>query len=52
MTTATTMATMTATMDTTTVGDSNGGGCLRLFQSTARFHRVMGDAAYDQHHRN
>jgi hypothetical protein len=34
-------------------GDSNGGGCPRLFQSTpALFDRVMGDAAYDQRHQN
>jgi hypothetical protein len=33
-------------------GDSDGGGCLRLFQSTAPFDRVMGDAAYDRRHRN
>jgi hypothetical protein len=40
------------TMDTTTTGDSDGGGCPHLFQSTARFDRVMGDAAYDRRHRN
>jgi len=28
--------------------DSDGGGCPRLFQSTARVDWVMGDAAYDQ----
>ena len=39
-------------MDTTTTGDSDGGGCPHLFQSTARFDRVMGDAAYDRRHRN
>jgi len=54
--TTTTMTTTTKTtttmMDTTTTGNSDGGGCPRLFQSTARFDRVMGDAAYDQRHRN
>ena len=30
--------------------DSDGRGCLRLFQSTAHFDRVMGDAAYGQRH--
>jgi len=43
----TTTTTMTTTMDTTTTGDSNGGGCPHLFKSTARFDRVMGDAAYN-----
>ena len=28
------------------------GDCPRLFQSMARFDRVMGDAAYDRRHRN
>jgi len=51
MTTTTMTMTMT-TIDMTTTGDSDGGGCLRLFQSMARFDRVMGDAAYDQRHRN
>jgi hypothetical protein len=37
--------TTTTTMDTTTMGDSDGGGCPRLFQSTARVDRVMGDSA-------
>jgi len=47
------MMTMTATMmDTKTAGDSDGRGCPRLFQSMARFDRVMGDTAYDQRHRN
>jgi hypothetical protein len=44
--------TMTMTMDTTTTGDSDGEGCPRLFQSMARFDRVMGDAAYDRRHQN
>jgi ATP-dependent RNA helicase DeaD len=39
-------------MDTTTTGDSDGGGCPHLFQSTARFDRVMGDAAYNRRHQN
>jgi len=39
-------------MDMTTPGDSDGGGCPRLFQSTSRVDRVMGDAAYDRRHRN
>jgi len=34
------------------MGDSDGGGCPRLFQLTARFDRVMGDVAYDQRHQN
>ena len=38
---------MTTTMDTTAMGDSDGGGCSRLFLSTACFDRVMGDAAID-----
>jgi hypothetical protein len=47
------MTTMTTTMmDMTSTGDSNGGGCPRLFQSTARFDRVVGDAVYDRRHRN
>ena len=33
-------------------GDSDGGGCSSLFQSTAHVDWVMGDAAYDRHHRN
>jgi hypothetical protein len=45
-----TTTTTTTMMDTTTVGDSDGEGCPRLFQSAVRFDRVMGDAAYDQHH--
>ena len=44
--------TMTTTMDEVMAGDSDGEGCLRLFQSTARFDRVMGDAADNQRHRN
>jgi len=32
-----TTMTTTMTMDTKTKGDSDGGGCPRLFQSTARF---------------
>jgi hypothetical protein len=40
------------TMDMMTTGDSDGGGCPRLFQSTAWFDRVMGDAAYNRRHRN
>ena len=47
MTMMTTTTTMT-TMDTNAGGDSDGGGCPRLFQSTACFDRVMGDAAYDR----
>ncbi len=43
---------MTTTMDMTTTVESDGGGCPRKFHSTARFDRVMGDAAYDQRHRN
>ena len=43
--------TMTTTMDMMTAGVSNGGGCLRLFQSTAHVARVMGDATYDRRHR-
>jgi len=50
MTVMTTMTTKSTTMDKTTVGDSDGGGCPRLFQSMVRFDRVMGDAAYDQRH--
>jgi len=34
------------------MGNSDGGGCPRLFQLTARVDRVMGDAAYDRRHRN
>jgi len=52
MRTMTTTTTTTTTMDSTTAGDSDGGGCPRLFQSMARFDRVMGDAAYDQRHPN
>jgi len=54
MMTTMTMTTMTTTttMDTMTAGDSDGGGCPRLFQSTVHFDRVMGEAAYDQCHRN
>jgi hypothetical protein len=45
--------TMTMTkMDTTLAGDSDNGGCPRLFQSMARFDRVMGDAAYNRRHQN
>ncbi len=44
--------TTTTMMDTMTTGDSDGGGCPRLFQSTTRIDRVMGDAAYDWRHRN
>ena len=44
--------TTTMTMDTMTTGDSDGGGCSRLFQLTACIDRVMGDAAYDRRHRN
>ena len=44
--------TTTTTMDTMTTGDSDGGGCPHLFQLTARFDRVMGDAAYDRRHPN
>jgi len=52
MTTAVTTTTTTTTMmDPTTAGDSDGGGCPRLFQLMARFDS-MGDAAYDQRHRN
>jgi hypothetical protein len=43
---------MKTTMNPTTTGDSDGEGCPRLFQSMARFDRVMGDAAYDRRHRN
>jgi len=34
------------------MGDSDGGGSPRLFQSTARFDKVMGDATYNRRHRN
>jgi hypothetical protein len=44
--------TKTKTMDMMMTGDSNGGGCPCLFQSTAWFDRVMGDAAYDRLHQN
>ena len=40
--------TTTTTMDKTTTGDSDGGGCPCKFHSTARFDRVMGDAACDR----
>jgi hypothetical protein len=40
------------TMDTMTTGDSDGGGCPCLFQSTARIDRVMGDAAFNRRHQN
>ena len=43
-----TMMTMTTTMDTMTMGDSDGGGCSRLFKSMASIDRVMSDAAYDK----
>jgi hypothetical protein len=39
-------------MDMKTVGNSDDGGCPRLFQLTAHFDRVMGDAAYDRRHEN
>jgi hypothetical protein len=45
MTTTTTM-----TMDTAMMGNSDGGGCPRLFQSTVRIDRVMGDTANDRRH--
>ena len=44
--------TMKTTMDTTTTGDSNGGSCPRLFQSTECINTVMGDATYNQRHQN
>jgi len=45
--------TMTMTMmDMMTMDNSDGGGCPRLFQPTARVDRVMGDAAYDRRHQN
>ena len=38
--------------DDATTGNRDGGGCLRLFQSTPCVDRVVGDAGYDRRHRN